>query len=97
MRTYLVRNLDLVPFFHITDFDSIALPVLAICGQRLVIDLRRLRETPQGSSEISKVVDRQIGALSRHQHYQLSVIREDNFNPDGENVWPGSEDDGNEP
>ena len=86
-------------FFHITHFDSIALPVLAICGQRVVIDLRRLLPTSQSSNEISKEVDRQMGVLSpsRHQHCRLSVIRQSDFNPDGENARPDSGDDRNEP
>ena len=83
-------------FFDITHFDSIALPVLAICGQRVVIDLRRLMPTSQRSNEISKEVDRQMGALFQKQHHQLSVIRQDDFNSDGESACPDSGDDRSE-
>ena len=96
VRTFLVRNLDPVHLSHITHFYSIAIPVLAICGQRVVIDLRRFMPTRQDSIEISKEVDRQIGALSWNQLYQLSVIRQSDFDPDGENTWPGSGDEVND-
>ena len=77
-----------------TRFDSFGLPVLAICSQRVVIDLRRIQPAFYGTEEVSKEVNRQMDALSlkiRHTRDkdQLSATREGDSNADNEETRTG--------
>ena len=72
-----------------TQFDSIGLPVLTICSQRVVINLRRIQPAFYGTEELSKEINRQIGALSLNIYHtrdkdQLSATREGESNVDNE-------------
>ena len=83
-----------MPSLQMTQFDSIGLPVLAICSQRVVIDLRRIQPAFYGTEEVSKEVNRQMDALSlkiRHTRDkdQLSATREGDSNPDNEETRTG--------
>ena len=83
-----------VPSLQMTQFDSIGLPVLAICSQRVVIDLRRIQPAFYGTEEVSKEINRQIGALSLNIHHtrdkdQLSATREGDSNADNEETRTG--------
>jgi len=78
-----------VPSLQMTQFDSIGLPVLVICSQRVVIDLRRIQPAFYGTEEVSKEVNRQINALSLNIHCtndndRLFATREGDPNPDVE-------------
>jgi len=74
-------------FLQITQFDSISLLVLAICGQRVAIDLCRIK--PKFYGAVGEEVNRQINALSLNIHCtsdndRLSATREGESNPDDE-------------
>jgi len=76
----------------------VALPVLAICGQRVVIDLRRLKPIVYSTTTgVNEEVDRQIRALSwnmqhgtRADNQYLSAIRAGDSNPDQTRIGGGA-------
>ena len=82
-----------VPSLQLTQFDSFAVPVLAIRGQRVVIDLRRVKPTVYSTAGVSEEVYRQMNAFSwymqhgtRADNQHLSAIRAGDSNPDEEEI-----------
>ncbi|KIM62516.1 hypothetical protein SCLCIDRAFT_805142 [Scleroderma citrinum Foug A] len=70
---------------------GIGLPILAICGQRVVVDLRRVKPKFYGAEVVSEEVNRQINALSLNIEFtrendELPATREGDFNPDEEDT-----------
>ena len=91
-----------VPSLQLTQFDSIALPVLAICGQRVVIDLRRVKPTVYSTTGVSEEVDRQLSALSWNMQHGTRVDNQNlsgagDSHPDEEDTRIGSGYNRNEP
>ncbi|KIM59726.1 hypothetical protein SCLCIDRAFT_1217507 [Scleroderma citrinum Foug A] len=81
---------------------GIALPVLAICGQRVVIDLRRVKPTVYSTTGVSEEVDRQLSALSWNMQHGTRVDNQNmsgagDSRPDEEDTRIGSGYNRNEP
>ena len=93
-----------VPSLQLTQFNSFAIPVLAICGQRVVIDLRRVKPTVYSTIGVSEEVDRQLSALSWNMQHDtsadnqyLSAIKAGDSHPDEEDTRIGSGENRNKP
>ena len=93
-----------VPSLQLTQFNSFAIPVLAICGQRVVIDLRRVKPTVYSTIGVSEEVDQQLSALSWNMQHDtsadnqyLSAIKAGDSHPDEEDTRIGSGENRNKP